>query len=261
MRGGAGGRAKGRELCPLVKIPPDPAQPPPYLRDKVKIALSNLQGEINAVTKGGGQPQASAPELQNRCGGPAVQQLQAPPLLDAQPQRAQALLAPPPLCDTACPSHHLGQSSRSKPTHLHHQCPSSPSTPLSFSPATPHPVTPVPCPALPVWHRPPSWPRLRGEAPFPPPQSGTHLHNGLKGAKGAVTGAPVVAVAVHTLLQDVLFAGETHLLVGHPPAGRAWLGSARAGSALRLGPPCAWGGDYSHAAEHMDGLRAGSVLS
>lgn len=95
--------------------------------------------------------------------------------------------------------------------------------------------------------------------PFPP-KSGTHLHNGLKGAKGAVTGAPVVAVAVHTLLQDVLFAGETHLLVGHPPAGRAWLGSARAGSALRLGPPCAWGGDYSHAAEHVDGLRAGSVL-
>lgn len=94
----------------------------------------------------------------------------------------------------------------------------------------------------------------------PLPPSGTHLHNGLKGAKGAVTGAPVVAVAVHTLLQDVLFAGETHLLVGHPPAGRAWLGSARAGSALRLGPPCAWGGDYSHAAEHVDGLRAGSVL-
>lgn len=88
----------------------------------------------------------------------------------------------------------------------------------------------------------------------------TYLHNWLKGAKGAIAGAPVIAVAVHALLQDVLFAGEAYMLIGHPPAGRASDGSARAGLALFLGPPCAGGGDYSHAAEHVDGLCAGSVL-
>lgn len=60
-------------------------QPPPYLRDKVKITLPHLKEEISAETGGGGQPLTSATEIQNRCGNPAVQHLQAPPLPDAPP--------------------------------------------------------------------------------------------------------------------------------------------------------------------------------
>lgn len=58
-------------------------QPPPYLRDKVKIALPHLREEISAVSEGGGQPLPrrhwdSKPLWLSRW----VQHVQAPPLLE-----------------------------------------------------------------------------------------------------------------------------------------------------------------------------------
>lgn len=54
MRRGATVKAKGSFATKAVKIPPDlRVQPPPYLRNKVKIALPHLKEEISAVTEGG----------------------------------------------------------------------------------------------------------------------------------------------------------------------------------------------------------------
>lgn len=51
------GKGQGSFSTKAVKIPPDlRVQPPPYLRDKVKIALPHLKEEISAVTEGGAQP-------------------------------------------------------------------------------------------------------------------------------------------------------------------------------------------------------------
>lgn len=203
-------------------------QPPPYLRDKVKIALPHLKEEISAVIEGGGQPLPAATEIQNHCGYPSVPHRQAPPLREAPPLRCSC----------------------SSPRPLTGHC--APVPALSILPTLPPPSLLAKASLSSL-----------GEPPGPAQRSApghAHLHNWLKGAKGAIAGAPVVAVTVHALLQDVLFAGEAYPLIGHPPAGRAWDESARAGSALLLDPPCAWGGDYSHAAEHVDGLRAGSVL-
>lgn len=69
------------------------------------------------------------------------------------------------------------------------------------------------------------------------PAAGTHLQDRLQRGEGAVARPPVFAVAVHALLKHELFAGEAHLLIGHPPAGRAGRGSAGRSWHLRWNRP------------------------
>lgn len=85
----------------------------------------------------------------------------------------------------------------------------------------------------------------------------SHLQDGLRRGDAAVGSAPVLTVAVHPLLQDVLLARKVGALVGHPPAGGTRvLAQARPLCPLcPPGPPC----PHSHAAQHVDGLRDGAV--